>query len=80
MKFRENVHPTLCVMCHVSRVPRHESAVTCHISKFFFLIFRQLIGQVGGAGRWRVCYQLSLPRLVLSPFPVVYLQIMQQSG
>ena len=26
LKFRENVHPTLCVMCHVS-------PVTCHISK-----------------------------------------------
>ena len=32
LKFWENVHPTLCVMCHVSCVKCQVSSVTCHIS------------------------------------------------
>ena len=45
LKFWENVHPTLCVMCHVScvmchvsRVTCHVSPVTCHMSKYFFFV------------------------------------------
>ena len=36
--FWENVHPTLCVACHVSRFTCHVSPVTCHLShvKIFF--------------------------------------------
>ena len=40
-------------MCHVSRV-------MCHLYFFYLGIFFQS----GGASRWRVCYQLGLPRLV----------------
>ena len=71
------VHPTLCVMCHmsyvmcyVSRVTFHVSPVTCHLSRvtnhmFFFVFFSlKKIGQSGGARRWRVCYQQGLPRVV----------------
>ena len=66
LKVWENVHPTLCLMCHVSHVC-HVSCVTCHLSNdkknhninyFFFLI-----GQIGGAGWWRVCYKRSLGKL-----------------
>ena len=32
LKFWENVHPTPCVMCHVSCVMCHVSCVTCHVS------------------------------------------------
>ena len=32
LKFWENVHPTLCVMCHVSCVTCHVSTVRCHLS------------------------------------------------
>ena len=32
LKFWENVHPTLCVMCHVSDVGCHVSRVTCNFS------------------------------------------------
>ena len=53
LTFWENVHPTLCVMCHVScvmchvscvmchvsRVTCHLSCVTCHMSIFFFTFF-----------------------------------------
>ena len=42
--FWENVHATLCAMCHVScvichmsHVTYHLSHVTCHLSKYFFL-------------------------------------------
>ena len=41
------------------RVTCHVSHVTCHMYFFFF-------GQSGEAYRWRVCYQWSLPRLVLT--------------
>ena len=43
LKFWENVHNTLCVMCDVSRVTCHVSCVTCHMSpvtckkKYIFL-------------------------------------------
>ena len=32
LKFWENVHPTLCVMCNLSPVTSHQSPVTCHLS------------------------------------------------
>ena len=82
LKFLENVHPTLCVTCHVSPVMCHLSRVTCHLSHvnifFFFFFFTQKklenyplkkIGQNGGASRWRVCYQRGLPRLFLGWMP-----------
>ena len=58
LKFLENVHPTLCVTCHMSRNTCHVSCVMCHKSHdtFFF---------IGGASWWRVCYQRGLPHLVL---------------
>ena len=43
------------VTCHLSRV-------TCHVKKKKIIL--EKIGQSGGAGRWRVCYQRGLPRLV----------------
>ena len=58
LKFLHNVHHPLCVMCHMSHVKKN--------SNFFFILNK--IGQSGGAGRWRVCYQRGLPRLV-SPHP-----------
>ena len=36
LTFWENVHLTLCVMCHVSCVMCHVSPVTCHMSNKFF--------------------------------------------
>ena len=42
LKFGENVHPTLCVMCRVSRVMCHVSRVMCDVSPvtcIFFLFF-----------------------------------------
>ena len=43
LKFWENVHPKLCVLCHVSFVMCLMSHVTCRMSLgdkcFFFLIF-----------------------------------------
>ena len=30
------------------------------------------IGQSGGASQWRVCYQRGLPRLVYSPFKLLF--------
>ena len=60
-----------CVTCHVSRVTCHVSPVTCHLSKNYFFdiliyifFYVKKMGQSGGAGRWRVCYQRGLPRLV----------------
>ena len=32
LKFLENVHPTLCVMCHVSCAMCHVLCVMCHVS------------------------------------------------
>ena len=78
LKFWENVHPTPCVMCHLSHVTCHISPVTCHLSPakcpknlYFFhtkkkIVFFNLVqknGQSGVASRWRVCYQQGLPRL-----------------
>ena len=54
--FWENVHPTLCIMCHMSCVPCHMSCVmshvshvmchlsrvTCHLSKYYFFNFHFL--------------------------------------
>ena len=37
LKFLDNVHPTLCVMCHVSRVTCHVALVTCQ--KKYILFF-----------------------------------------
>ena len=44
------------VTCQVSHV-------TCHVSHFFFF-FLLLLFLIGGASRWRICYQRSLPRLI----------------
>ena len=64
------------VTCNMSSVTCHLSRVTCHIKVFFynyffffffiriFLASLKKIRQSGGAGRWRVCYQWGLPRLV----------------
>ena len=45
LKLWENVHPTLCVMCHKSHVTCHVSPVTfqvshvtCHVKTYFFLL------------------------------------------
>ena len=76
LKFWENVHPTTCVMCHMSYVTCHVSRITCHVSNvfsfsfsfffsFFLFFYLKKIGQCGGASRWRVCCQRGLPRLVL---------------
>ena len=48
------------VMCHVSRVTCHLS----HVNLFLLLLFKQLNLLIGGASRWRVCYQRGLPSLV----------------
>ena len=50
-------HYVSCGMWHMSPVTFQMSHVTCHMS--------QKKGESGGAGQWRVCYQPSLPRLVL---------------
>ena len=47
---------------YVLRVTCHLSHVTCQM--LFFLSWKK-IGQIGGASRWRVCYQWGLPCLVL---------------
>jgi hypothetical protein len=67
LKFWENVHPTLCVTCHVSRVTCQMSPVKCHFFFFFFCTLTK-IGQSGGATRRRVCYQRGLPRLVYTRY------------
>ena len=62
---RECSPPT---MCHMSGVTCHESRVRCqvsHVKTFFFFFFSFSFLQSGGASRWRVCYQLGLPQLVL---------------
>ena len=49
-------------MCHVL-------CVTCRIFFYYFFFINiclKRIGQRGEAGRWRVCYQRGLPRLVSS--------------
>ena len=72
--FLENFNPTPCVTRHVSRVTCHVSRVTCHVSPVtckknqqqkhlnFFIKQKKLdnvVELVGGASRWRVCYQQS---------------------
>ena len=49
------------VICHMSPVTCHMSPVTCHV--FFFFLF--IKNKVAKLWRWRVCYQLGLPCLVL---------------
>ena len=39
LKFGENVHLTLYVMCHLSRVTCHVSLVNCHLSHVFKKIY-----------------------------------------
>ena len=53
---------------HVSHVRCHMAGVRCQVSGVtcdFFLLFL-LLGQLGGASRWKVCYQRGLLRPVLS--------------
>ena len=60
----------------MSHVTCHVSPVTCHFFITFFYDKKRkkkkvvyptkIIGQSGGASRWRVCYQRGLPRLVFS--------------
>ena len=54
------------VMCHLSHVTCHVSHVACHMSLFFSSFFF-------GASWWRVCYQLGLPRLVLTLIILIFL-------
>ena len=66
-----------CVMCHLSLVTCHVSYVTCHLScvichmshVIIFLYHEKIIGQSGGASRWRVCYQRGLHCLVFKCMP-----------
>ena len=58
LKFWENYHHTLCVLCHMSHVTYHLSHVVCHI---FFL-------QSGEVILLRVCYQRGLSGLVFRLF------------
>ena len=53
--------------CHVSRVSCQVSGVRCQVSGVtcHFFLFLYFFWQIGGASRWRVCYQRGLPRLVL---------------
>ena len=57
--FWENVHPHNMshVTCQMPCITCQMSCVNCHI--IFF------VGLIGGAYRWRVCYQQGLPCLVL---------------
>ena len=56
------------VTCHVPSVACHMSHITCHMSQFFLfflcVFFFFFFGQSGEANRWRVCFQLGLPRQV----------------
>ena len=54
LTFCHNVYHTLFVMCPVLHVRCHMSGVTCHLSHF--------------GSQWSVCYQQSLPCLVLRLF------------
>ena len=61
LNFRENLHPTPCVMSHVP-------CVTCHVSHVTFFVWRKTnykkmretniwkIGLRGGASQWRVFF------------------------
>ena len=53
-----------CVTCQLSHVTRHLSTVSCKKKRIFSSFILKKIGQSGGSGRWRVCYQRGLPRLV----------------
>ena len=49
----ENIHPKLCVMCHMSHVPCNLSDVTCHLKKtniFFSLLKRGYSGRASWGG------------------------------
>ena len=80
LKLGENVHPTQCVRCQVSRVMCDMSPVTCHLSQatcqkknylfylkkiYIYIHILDKIGHSGGASQWRVCYQRGLPCLVI---------------
>ena len=55
---RENVHPTLCVMCQVSCVTCHVSPVMCRLShvkcNFFLYPEKKLDKMVKIVGGWSV--------------------------
>ena len=64
LKFSKKVHLPPPVMCYLSHVTCHMSHVTCPISCLTFSSsFFSLFIQGSEASPWRVCYQLSLPRL-----------------
>ena len=51
LTFWENVHPPLCITCHLS----------CVMYNTFFLL---LLWQSGWASQWRVCYQRGVSCIV----------------
>ena len=61
LKFWENVHPTPCVICHMSPVTCHLPCVTCHMWYSICLFFYLKKMQSDGVRWWRVCYQRDLP-------------------
>ena len=66
-------HHVSRVTCHVSHVMYHLSPVTCRMSRvrchpFYFFTLKKI--KIGGASRWRVCYQRGLPCLVSDILPL----------
>ena len=43
LEFWENVHPTLCVTCHVSHVTCHQARVTCQLSPVRCIFLKQFL-------------------------------------
>ena len=75
LKFRENVHFTLCVSCLLSRVTSHLSSVTCHMSFLFIKENKNKKMYILEKKRTKwwsqsveACYQQGLPRLVFVYF------------
>ena len=50
-------HHVSCVMFYVSHVTCHVSSVLVHLSHVMFFFNKTKKWQIGGASRWRVCYQ-----------------------
>ena len=64
LTFWENVHPPPNVTCRVSHVRCQVSGVICHVSCVRCQVSGVRCHFVGGASRWRFCYQRGLPHLV----------------